>query len=243
VVDVERGNQRVEPRVRQLGQPIGLVGERAVIHARRGLLVTPEPPLLACLLVPAAKGGGGADALVERRGRDQAGGVDGEHGSMAFGRHAFRLPLRDKGGLIFQHHRRSIGGQAIHQSLFALFRPVDILHASEAALLAPDRDIPACAQDEAVQPVRGERVILAKPVVDEHRQPEFVSKHQRRVDHRIIARSQRLLQPAEHVAARVSDRSFVQPTHTGAVAPVRQGCGKRGDHCGPNSRARTTVAR
>jgi hypothetical protein len=79
MIDVEGGNQRIQSAIVHSAETVGGERKRAVIGAGCRFLVMPIRPTVACRLMPAAEGGGGADTLIQRGGRNQAGSVDGDH--------------------------------------------------------------------------------------------------------------------------------------------------------------------
>ena len=123
-----------------------------------------------------------------------------------------------------------LGPEAMDEAFFPVAGPVDVLNAGEAAVAAFGPQIAAGSQDEAMQPVGGVRIILAYAMIDQHREPKCVTEPDARIDHGIIARAQRLLEPAENVATVRLPYALVQRPHARCLPPVVKAGGQRGRH-------------
>ena len=107
---------------------------------------------------------------------------------------------------------------------------IDVLDAGEAALATADAEISARTEDELMQPVRGVRIILAHAVIDEHRHAERIAEPDGGIDHRIVPRAQRLLEPAQDVSSVRGELPVVHDADARRLAPVGQAGWQHGGH-------------
>ena len=220
MVDRKACNQRIEVGVRSTSDPVGLKGQWAVVRRNHRLLVDPVRPLVAHLFMSSTKCRGRAYAFVECRRGHEASGIDREHRDLGSGGDPLGLPPCDESRLVLDDNRGGIGSEAIDQAFLALRRPIDILDAGQTAPFAIDRDVAARAQNEPMQAIGGIGVIFAEAVIDQHWKAKIVADQDRGVDHRIVIRPERLLQPAEHIAAGGIDRPPVECPHARRIAPL-----------------------